>query len=124
MHFQNELLSLIVRDTTKKVSLNEMYVTQQNFDKFLINFPGNDVDKKEQEVKTPPKPKEEKKVKKPKPENPAPEKKEEVKAEVKKPEVKKPEAKPEVKKPEKKPEVNYFSFLQIRYLLVHLCTIF
>merc|ERR1712210_184369 len=54
---------------------------------------GNDVDKKEQEVKTPPKPKEEKKVKKPKPENPAPEKKEKVKPEVKKPEVKKPEVK-------------------------------
>merc|ERR1712203_279407 len=65
---------------------------------------GNDVDKKEQEVKTPPKPKKEKKVKKPKPENPAPEKKEEVKPEVKKPEVKTPEAKPEAKKPEKKPE--------------------
>merc|ERR1712088_36701 len=65
---------------------------------------GNDVDKKEQEVKTPPEPKEEKKVKKPKPEKPAPEKKEDVKPEVKKPEVKKPEAKPEVKKPEKKPE--------------------
>merc|ERR1712037_334019 len=65
---------------------------------------GNEVDKKEQEVKTPPEPKEEKKVKKPKPKNPAPEKKEEVKPEVKKPEVKKSESKPEVKKPEKKPE--------------------
>merc|ERR1712088_1228925 len=64
---------------------------------------GNDVDKKEQEVKTPPKPKEEKKVKKPKPENPAPEKKEEAKPEIKKPEKKPEEKKPEVKKPVEKP---------------------